>query len=53
MGTGSINGVTQKKMIIIILAIFIGVCYIVYKLPGGCHGNCEQGRKQCDCKDKE
>jgi hypothetical protein len=53
MGTGSINGDTQKKMILLILAIFIGLCYIVYKLPGGCHGSCEQGRKPCDCKDNE
>ena len=51
MGTDSINGVTQKKMIIsLILAIFIGLCYYVYKMPGGCHGSCEQGRKQCNCK---
>jgi hypothetical protein len=53
MGTDSVNGVTQKKMIFIILAIFIGLCYYVYKMPGGCHGSCEQGRKSCDCKDNK
>ena len=54
MGAGSTNGVTQKKMIIgLILAIFIGLCYYVYKMPGGCHGSCHQGRKPCDCKDNE
>jgi len=52
MGTGPTNGVTQKKMIFIILAIFVGLCYYVYKMPDGCHGSCEQGRKSCDCKDK-
>ena len=53
MGTNSINGVTQKKMILLFLAIFALACYISYKLPGGCHGSCEQGRKPCDCKDKQ
>ena len=53
MGTGSINGDTQKKMIFITLAFFVVVCYIIYKLPGECHGSCEQGRKSCDCKDDE
>jgi hypothetical protein len=52
MGTGSINGDTQK-MILLLLAIFVGLCYYIYKLPGGCHGSCEQGRKPCDCKDNE
>ena len=53
MGTGSLIRDTQK-MILLILAIFVGICYIVYKMPGsGCCGNCNQGRKPCDCKDKE
>ena len=52
MGTGSINGDTQK-MILLILAIFVLTCYIMYKMPGGCRGSCEQGRKPCDCKDKK
>ena len=52
MGTGPIDGDTQK-MILLILAIFVVVCYIVYKMPGGCHGSCQQGRKPCDCKDRE
>ena len=55
MGTSSIIGDTQKKMILLLLAIFVLVCYIVYKMPGidggGCCGNCNQGRKPCDCKD--
>jgi hypothetical protein len=53
MGAGSTDGVTQKKMIFIILAIFVGLCYYVYKMPGGCHGTCEQGRKSCDCEDNK
>ena len=52
MGTGSLIRDTQK-MILLILAIFVGICYIVCKMPGGCHGSCQQGRKTCDCKDKE
>jgi hypothetical protein len=52
MGTGPVIGDTQK-MILLTLAIFVGICYIIYKMPGGCHGSCQQGRKPCDCKDKE
>ena len=40
-------------MIALILLTFVGICYIVYRMPGGCHGSCEQGRKSCDCKDNE
>jgi len=52
MGTSSFIGDTQK-MILLTLAIFVLMCYIVYKMPDGCHGLCQQGRKPCDCKDKE
>jgi hypothetical protein len=52
MGTSPITRDTQK-MILLLLAIFVLSCYIVYKMPGGCHGSCQQGRKTCDCKDKE
>jgi hypothetical protein len=52
MGTSPITGDTQK-MILLILALFVLACYIVYKMPGGCHGSCQQGRKSCDCKDKQ
>ncbi len=52
MGTSSIIRDTQK-MILLILAIFVVVCYIVYKMPVGCCGSCQQGRKPCDCKDKK
>ena len=52
MGTSSIIGDTQK-MILLILAIFVVVCYIVYKMSGGCCGSCNQGRKPCDCKEEE
>ena len=52
MGTETSHG-NLKKMILLTLAIFVLVCYIVYKIPGGCHGACEQGRKSCDCKDKQ
>ena len=52
MGTGSIIGDTQK-MILLLLAIFVLSCYIVYMMPGGCRGSCQQGHKTCDCKDKE
>jgi hypothetical protein len=52
MGTNSINGATQK-MILLLLAIFVLLCYIVYKMPDGCRGSCQQGRKTCDCEDKE
>jgi hypothetical protein len=52
MGTGPVIGDTQK-MISLMLAIFVGICYIIYKMPGGCHGSCQQGRKSCDCKDKQ
>ena len=24
---------------------------VVTMLPGGCKGNCEQGRKPCDCEE--
>jgi hypothetical protein len=40
-------------IIALILLTFVGCCYIVYKMPGGCHGTCQQGRKSCDCKDEE
>jgi hypothetical protein len=40
-------------MIALILLTFVGICYIVYKMPSGCHGTCQQGRKSCDCKDNE
>ena len=53
MGTSSVNGDTQK-MILLTLAIFVLICYIVYKMPGsGCCGGCNQGRKPCDCKDND
>ena len=53
MGTSSIIGDTQK-MILLILALFVLACYIVYKMPGsGCCGSCNQGRKLCDCKDND
>ena len=52
MGTGSFIGDTQK-MILLILALFVLACYIVYKMPSDCHGSCQQGRKPCDCKDRE
>jgi hypothetical protein len=52
MGTSPITGDTQK-MILLILALFVLACYIVCKMPGGCHGSCQQGRKSCDCKDKQ
>jgi len=26
------------------------VSYALYKSPGGCEGNCNQGRSKCDCK---
>jgi hypothetical protein len=53
MGTSSFIRDTQK-MILLMLAIFVGICYIIYKMPGGgCCGSCNQGRKPCDCKDKE
>jgi hypothetical protein len=31
----------------------LAVVWIVKKLPGGCHGECRQGRDECDqlCKD--
>ena len=51
MGTSPFIGDTQK-MILLTLALFVLVCYIIYKMPGGCCGNCNQGRKPCDCKDK-
>ena len=52
MGTETSHG-NFKKMILLTLAIFVGICYIIYKMPGGCHGSCQQGRKPCECKDKE
>jgi len=52
MGTKTVNGDTQK-MILLTLALFVLVCYIVYKMPNGCYGSCNQGRKPCDCKDKQ
>ena len=52
MGTSSFIGDTQK-MILLLLAIFVLMCYIVYKMPGsGCCGSCNQGRKPCDCKEE-
>ena len=52
MGTSPFIGDTQK-MILLILALFVLACYIVYKMPSGCHGSCQQGRKPCDCKEEE
>ena len=32
----------------------VAVVYVVKKIPGGCWGNCRQGRDKCnrECKDK-
>ena len=56
MGTDSINGNTQKKMMILtltILAIFVIVVLLNIGKDRDCSGSCRQGRKPCDCKDKE
>jgi len=53
MGKNSFDGDIKKKMILLTLALFVLVCYIVYNIPCGCHGTCQQGRKPCDCKDKD
>lgn len=38
----------------IFAVILVAVVYVVKKLPGGCWGNCRQGRNKCEqpCKDK-
>jgi len=28
----------------------VAVVYVVKKLPGGCWGDCYQGRRSCNCK---
>lgn len=30
----------------------LAVVWAVSKLPGGCSGGCEQGRKPCNCQNK-
>jgi len=30
----------------------VAVVYLVRKLPGGCFGDCRQGRDPCDCNNK-
>lgn len=34
----------------IILIVILVIWYAVYKMPGGCEGDCQQGRKECNCK---
>jgi hypothetical protein len=38
----------------IFAVILIAVVWVVKKLPGGCLGECRQGRNQCnqECKDQ-
>jgi hypothetical protein len=39
----------------IFVVILISIVWTVKKLPGGCWGECRQGRDQCNqvCKDKD
>jgi hypothetical protein len=30
----------------------VAVAWAVRKLPGGCWGDCQQGRRPCDCNNK-
>jgi hypothetical protein len=30
----------------------VAIVYLVRKLPGGCFGDCRQGRDSCDCNNK-
>lgn len=36
--------------LIITVLLLAAVLVFVNKLPGGCSGNCRQGRLECDCK---
>lgn len=32
-----------------VIAFFVLIIWSVSKLPGGCSGDCYQGRKKCNC----
>jgi hypothetical protein len=52
MGTSSIIGDTQKKMITLALTVMLIFAIIVLRKDyksRACRGSCEQGRKPCDC----
>jgi hypothetical protein len=56
MGTSSPNGDIEKKMMILtltVLAVFVIIVLLNIGKDRGCSGSCCQGRKPCDCKDKE
>jgi hypothetical protein len=36
----------------IFAVVLVAVVWLVQKLPGGCFGNCRQGRDPCDCNNK-
>jgi len=37
---------------ILVFAVLIILVAVARFVPGRCTGNCEQGRKPCDCKNK-
>jgi len=39
------------SLLITLIIVFIFLL-VIYRLPQGCNGNCQQGRKECDCKGK-
>ena len=45
---------TAIAVVSIFAVTLVAVIYVVKKLPGGCWGDCRQGRDSCDqtCKDQ-
>jgi hypothetical protein len=41
----------MSTILILLLIIFIAIS-IQRRLPGGCSGDCDQGRRPCNCKNK-
>jgi len=38
--------------LLILLIVIVVAVSIVRRLPGGCSGDCNQGRRECNCKGK-
>lgn len=39
------------NLLILIIVVAVAIS-IVRRLPGGCSGDCNQGRSECNCKGK-
>lgn len=39
--------------LLLLILFLIGAISIIRRLPGGCEGDCQQGKFPCNCKLKE